>query len=74
MKIDNRVWIILTVVVIAALFVGGWFVGAQPQLEAMSASISKTADAATRNAALEQELRDLEKAQEGLAELEDEVA
>jgi Tfp pilus assembly protein PilO len=74
MKIDNRVWIILTVVVIAALFAGGWFLGAQPQFDAMAASISKTAQANATNAGLEQELRDLAKAKEGLSDLQDEVA
>jgi hypothetical protein len=69
MKIDNRIFGILTALVVAALFAGGWFLGASPLIDQMNTADAARADVVTRNQQLEAELAALAKAKEQLPEM-----
>lgn len=69
MKLDNRIWTIITVIVSAAIVAGGWFLGVQPQLAAMVTAQEQTADADAQNQALQAEIAALQTAQASLPEL-----
>ena len=51
-NLDNRIWIALTVVVCGVLVAGGWFLGAQPQLNAAAAADVQQGAAIVHNAEL----------------------
>lgn len=52
MKLDNRVWYLLSAVIAIAIVVGGFLVGIQPQLAAASASAASLSQVQAQNAAL----------------------
>lgn len=69
MKLDNRIWAILTTLVVVALFAGGWFLGASPLLDQVNASEAERAEVIAHNQQLEADLATLAKAKEGLPEM-----
>ena len=74
MKIDNRIWGILTLLAVVALLAGGWFIGASPFIDAMNSADDQRQDAIARNQQLQAELVALEKAKQDLPDLEDQAA
>lgn len=69
MKLDNRLWVVITVILSAALVAGGFFLGIQPQLDALSTAQSQKADVDAQNAALSAEIAALRTASEDLDSL-----
>ena len=74
MNLDNRIWIALTVVICGVLVAGGWFLGAQPQLNAAAAADFQRGTAAAHNAELTSQNAALAKAQQDLPALQQQAA
>ncbi|MBN9605875.1 MAG: type 4a pilus biogenesis protein PilO [Actinomycetales bacterium] len=69
MKLDNRIWVLVTVIVSAALVAGGFFLGVQPQLTALAEAQSQQAEVDAQNAAITAEIAALQTASANLDEL-----
>ena len=71
---NNRIWIIVGVIVIIATLLGGWFLGVSPQFDAMNRSNSERELLVERNALAELEIAALKAKFEKLPELEAQLA
>ena len=74
MRNTLRLWVIGSVVTIAALVAGGWFVGAQPLLAAASSASQSATEVAAANQTTQIRLAALEKQSKNLGALQAEVA
>lgn len=63
MKLDNRIWAIVTAIVSLAVLAGGWFLGVQPQLAAASASAQQQASVESQNTASRAQISQLSAAE-----------
>ncbi|MFK3669583.1 type 4a pilus biogenesis protein PilO [Leifsonia aquatica] len=70
----NRLWIICSVLVMALVVAGGWFVGVQPQLAAIADAESQTASVQQTNDTYAQALAKLKKDSEDLPALKAKLA
>jgi len=59
MKLDNRIWILITVVIVLALGAGGWFLGVSPQLAALGDAQDEQAEVDLQNQTLQAEIDQL---------------
>lgn len=70
----NRMWLLGTVAVIAAVVVLGWFLGISPKLAEADAAIAQTADVNAQNAVQQAALGQLKQQYESLDELKADLA
>lgn len=71
-KIDNRIWLVITIVVALALLAGSWFIGAQPLMNSALASGAQLVSVQAQNDLTKQQLSKLAEAKRDLPDLEDE--
>ncbi len=69
MKLDNRIWVLITVVLCGALLAGGWFVGVSPQLTNMATTASQRATVKVDNDGLRAQIASLAEAKENMPAL-----
>lgn len=74
MKLDNRLWVLITVLLVAAVFAGGWFLGAAPFVQSATASLAQTASVVQQNGATQQQLVTLKATKAKMAGLTQELA
>lgn len=70
MRLDNRVWAVISVLLVGAIVAGGWFLGASPLLAAKGESDAQLATAQRVNQQHAATLVALRKASENLPELQ----
>ncbi|WP_348788693.1 hypothetical protein [Leifsonia sp. NPDC080035] len=70
----NRLWIICSVLVMALVLAGGWFLGVQPQLAAIGDAESQTASVQSTNDQYAQAIAKLKKESEDLPALKKKLA
>jgi len=73
MKLDTRVWALITVVMVAALLAGGWFLGISPQLDAVKAADTQKEQVESQNRGIQERLLNLQQQSGNLEELQAEA-
>lgn len=74
MKLDNRLWVLVTVIICGALLAGGWFLGVEPQLAATAAANEQRSSARGQIDQLRSEIARLEAAKKNEGALSDKLA
>lgn len=69
MKLDNRIWLIVSILLMAALLAGGWFIGVQPQLAAQRTANEQRDEVRLTNERIRAEIDALILARDRLPEL-----
>lgn len=69
MKIDNRIWLLFTVIVATAVLAGGWFIGAQPWIASAQAADLQRKSVDSQNAATQGSITTLKAAEKRRGEL-----
>ena len=70
MKLDTRIWAVISFVLVGAILAGGWFLGAAPFLEAKATAEEQRTAIEAQNAQHEATLIALQEASERLPELQ----
>lgn len=69
MKLDNRIWVLITVVLSGAILAAAWFLGVDPQLQAMSTASAQLASVQSANQAARSQVNALQAKNDELPQL-----
>ncbi len=74
MKVDNRIWVIITAFVCVVIVAGGWFLGVEPRLAAAAKATESLKSVEAQNDLTRMEIARLEKASKQSEELNAQLA
>lgn len=74
MKLDNRIWALITAIVVIALLAGGWFLGVSPQLERAATAALNEQGVDSQNQIAQAELAKLAADKKNEKTLDDELS